>query len=101
MQTQKGVGELVLGGAIGRSLATGKQDVTRILYAGIWYRNEDAIVPYCGVEIESWKVGLSYDINTSDLNAATQGRGGLELSLKWEIPRPSLRAYKAVPCPRF
>ena len=101
LQHQRGVGEFVFGAAIGRDLIPADDNVTRIAYLGFWYRNEDAFVPYLGLELESWKLGLSYDINTSDLNVASGGAGGLELSLKWEIPRPSLRMYKAVPCPRF
>ena len=100
-QAQQNVGELIIGGALGRDLEPTNEDVTRIAYAGVWYRNQDAIVPYAGIEIESWKLGISYDINMSDLNLASQSKGGFELSLKWEIPRPSLRMYRAVPCPRF
>lgn len=100
-QAQQNVGELIVGGALGRDLEPSNEDVTRVAYAGVWYRNQDAIVPYAGVEIESWKLGISYDINMSDLNLASQSKGGFELSLKWEIPRPSLRMYRAVPCPRF
>jgi len=100
-QAQKNVGELIIGGAFGRDLEPTNEEVTRIAYAGVWYRNKDAIVPYAGVEIESWKLGISYDINMSDLNLASQNKGGFELSLKWEIPRPNLRMYRAVPCPRF
>lgn len=43
----------------------------------------DAIFPFIEVDYQSWRVGLSYDINTSDFTNASAGNGGPELSLRY------------------
>jgi len=53
----------------------------------------DAGIAVIGLRILDWDVGLSYDFNISSLDNATNGRGGLELSLL-KIFR---RAYKVEP----
>ncbi len=50
---------------------------------GAMYRLGDAVVAEFGFHIKSTVVGISYDINTSALNTATNGHGGLELSLHY------------------
>jgi Type IX secretion system membrane protein PorP/SprF len=51
--------------------------------AGVLYRANDAIVAEFGYRINSAVIGVSYDINTSALNKATNGNGGIELSLNY------------------
>jgi type IX secretion system PorP/SprF family membrane protein len=46
----------------------------------------DAIVPQLLISAYNCSVGLSYDINVSKLNAASQYRGGFELSLRFTNP---------------
>src|SRR5690606_29565531 len=41
------------------------------LYAGLWYRNKDAIFLHLGMDYGNLHAGLSYDINVSDLEEAT------------------------------
>lgn len=53
------------------------------LILGAMYRLNDAVVAEFGYHIKSAVIGLSYDINTSPLNTATNGYGGLELSLNY------------------
>ena len=50
---------------------------------GALYRYDDAIVPEVGFHMKSAMIGLSYDINTSGLKSATNGNGGIELSLNY------------------
>lgn len=71
------------------------------IYAGIWYRNEDAIIASFGLDYKQWQVGVSYDINTSSLEVASANRGGLELSLTYQFSnfKPIIRKYKR--CPTF
>lgn len=73
----------------------------RNLYGGIWYRNQDAIIASAGMDYDNWHVGISYDINTSGLESATNNRGGLELSVTYIIKnyRILTRKYKA--CPKY
>jgi type IX secretion system PorP/SprF family membrane protein len=53
------------------------------LVIGTMYRFNDAVVAEFGYHINSTVIGISYDINTSSLSAATNGHGGLELSLNY------------------
>jgi type IX secretion system PorP/SprF family membrane protein len=71
---------------IGRSYR--EYDPTPIFYAGILYRNADAVVPYVAVEHWNTRFGFSYDYNTSALSAATKGQGGAEVSLVYLLRIP-------------
>ncbi len=53
------------------------------LILGALYRMGDAAVVDVGYHINSLIIGASYDINTSSLNRATSGQGGIELSLSY------------------
>jgi hypothetical protein len=43
-------------------------------------------------------LGATYDVNTSSLKAASQSRGGIEISLIYIKRTPGARG---VPCPKF
>jgi len=73
----------------------------RRLYAGLWVRPGDAIIPSIGFEYNQWHFGATYDINTSSLQVASNQRGGLEFSLTYIISnyKASFRNYQR--CPKF
>ncbi len=50
---------------------------------GLYYRAKDSFIPYLILELDKYSIGMSYDINTSDLTTATTGRGGFEVSLRF------------------
>jgi len=50
-------------------------------YLGGQYRLSDAGIAIVGLRFQDWDVGVSYDFNVSDLQAASDGRGALEFSL--------------------
>lgn len=50
---------------------------------GAYYRLKDAIIPTVLIEFSSFELGISYDVNLSKLSGASQGRGGFEMSLKF------------------
>jgi len=94
---QGGASETVVGGAIQLSA----DDVTQndfSLYVGSWVRFNDAIIPYLGLEFNGYRLGMTYDINTSSLKAASQGTGGLEVSLIYTY---KLNKDKSINCPKF
>jgi len=71
-------------------------------YLGSWLRFSnltDAIIPYVGLDFNSFTLGLSYDVNISSLKTASQSMGGIEISLIY-IKRHS-DGRKGVPCPKF
>jgi type IX secretion system PorP/SprF family membrane protein len=64
-------------------------------------RWKDAFIPVIKLEMNSFAVGLSYDVNTSQLNTASDARGGFELSLSYLgfLHRESAK-YRVL-CPKF
>lgn len=55
--------------------------MTTAVSLGLEYRLKDALIPVIGMEYRNFNVGLSYDINMSKLIAATNRRGGFEISV--------------------
>lgn len=53
---------------------------------GTWYRNKDAFITGLLVEFGGNAIGFTYDINTSSLKQASNGRGAFELSYKYYYP---------------
>lgn len=53
------------------------------IYFGAHYRLNDAIIPQMYLEFADYMIGISYDYNTSDLNTATGGNGGFEISFRY------------------
>jgi type IX secretion system PorP/SprF family membrane protein len=99
--TQASAHELVFGGAWAVS-ATQDEDYPVNVYAGIWGRFSnvaDALIPYVGLDYGNFNIGLTYDVNISSLQSASQSRGGVEISLIY-IKKAS-DGRRAVPCPRF
>jgi type IX secretion system PorP/SprF family membrane protein len=96
-QMQNKASEIVFGGALS-ALVNGDEANPTAVYFGSWMRVNDAIIPYVGLEINGFRIGASYDINTSGLKAATASRGGSEFSLIY-IHKPV--QVKGIPCPRF
>jgi type IX secretion system PorP/SprF family membrane protein len=94
---QGGASETVIGGA----LQLGADDVNErnfSLYLGSWYRLNDAIIPYLGLEFNSYRLGVTYDVNTSSLKTGSQGVGGIEVSLIY-IYKPN--KDRSINCPKF
>lgn len=58
------------------------------VYAGCWYRVNDAIMPYAGLNYGSLQFGFSYDIVNSSLKKASPKNGSFEVSLNLLIKKP-------------
>ena len=97
-QIQNSATETVIGGALSANVNNDATNPTSV-FGGAWIRLGDAIIPYIGIEISGLRIGASYDINTSNLKAATASRGGSEFSLIY-IQKKSTNG-KGIPCPRF
>jgi len=69
-------------------------------YVGGWYRSQDAIIASAGLDYNNLNIGVSYDINTSDLERASNGKGGYELSLIYIIRKVKPVSIKP-PCPLY
>lgn len=96
--SQANARELVVGGAVQFIAADDTEPMPVSFYAGSWYRLNDAVIPYVGLEYGDVRIGATYDVNTSLLRSASQTRGGFELSLIYTRRPPS---GKGLPCPKF
>lgn len=75
--------------------------IYRTVWAGFFYRNQDAGFITAGMDYNTWKVGISYDINVSTLIPASNRRGGLEVSIIYIIDNtPPKRIIHRV-CPDY
>ncbi|RQO29990.1 hypothetical protein DBR32_13845 [Taibaiella sp. KBW10] len=72
------------------------------IYAGGWYRYQDAAMMTLGVEFKGFRIGAGYDFNTSALKSSTGGNGGFEVMLRYIAASPIESARKLLyPCGRF
>ena len=71
------------------------------LYGGLFMRTGDALLFTAAIDYDNWNLGLSYDVNISELQTASNRRGGLEISVTYIFKKyiPNLRRYKV--CPTF
>ncbi len=96
-QIQNKASETTVGAALAANLNQDAENPSAV-YLGGWMRFNDAIIPYLGLEIGGLRIGASYDLNISNLKAATASRGGSEISLIY-IRKPV--EVKGIPCPKF
>jgi len=103
--TQAGATTIVAGANLGYYFDGTAKSGSRgtALYLGASYRLEDALIILVGAEFNSFKFGISYDINISELRNASSGQGGIELSLGYELDcePQGRRGYPPISCPRF
>lgn len=87
-----GGGKLHLNRSLGKQLAVQ-------LTAGYRFSDiGDGFIPALEVNYNSWKVGISYDINVSDFNIATRRRGGPEVAVHYIITKVKpLPVFKICP----
>jgi type IX secretion system PorP/SprF family membrane protein len=95
---QAGANETVLGGAMQFNLNEEGTEKPTSLFVGSWVRLKDAIMPYIGLEFGDFRLGTTYDINTSSLKTASNSRGGIEISLIYAL-RPN--TDRNIHCPKF
>jgi type IX secretion system PorP/SprF family membrane protein len=72
----------------------------RAVSLGGHYRIDDAVIPSFALYYDQWRFGISYDINTSSLKKASNGRGGPELNLTYIMKKIRYKAGKNV-CPVY
>jgi type IX secretion system PorP/SprF family membrane protein len=96
-QVQNKSSEITIGGALAAAIDAQSTDPSNV-YIGSWFRVNDAIIPYIGLEFAGMRIGATYDVNISSLKAGSQSRGGMEISIIY-IKRPV--GFKGIPCPKF
>lgn len=79
----------------------GTPDVSA-LFAGLWYRHEDAVMATAGVEFKRFRIGFAYDMTISSLQDYAKNNGGFEVMVRYIIPTSlSFQNTKEYPCGRF
>lgn len=87
--------EILFGGGVRRVLSP---DVA--VQFSLATRLGDAFIPAFQVEWFNWTAGLSYDLNISDFDVATNKRGGFEIAVVYRtLPVPPVKTFKS--CPIF
>lgn len=92
--------EFVLGSSVKYTLVN-KLGAYRALYAGLWYRTNDAAYISVGMDYQNWFVGVSYDINLSSLIPASSGRGGIEIAIRYILNRFNPKKIVHRICPDY
>lgn len=92
--------ECVAGG-FGKYYLKPVDGITTAISLGAFYRLKDAVIVAANMDYKNYTVGISYDINTSNLIAATNRRGGFELSVIYIFKKAVPFIAKKRVCPIF
>jgi type IX secretion system PorP/SprF family membrane protein len=83
-----------------QQLNLGMYFVKKNIVAGLWYRNQDAMIALIGYQNQHFKFGYSYDITISKL--ASISAGSHEISAQFQLAcRPKHRKFRTISCPSF
>ncbi len=82
-----------------------KSNIIKEIFAGYYFRNDytttlDAHIAVIGLQIKQFRLGFSYDINSSPLKIATNKRGAFEISLIY-ISKSTVPQKITIPCDRM
>ncbi len=87
--TQSKAPDFNVGGAFEYTLSPSNLPDDLILSFGSWFRVGDAIMLVPAAEYKNWRLGFSYDLNISDLKEVSNYKGGFEISLIWNLCKPT------------
>lgn len=68
--------------------------------AGLWYRNQDAVIALVGIQNQFFKFGYSYDVTVSKLSGNTAGSHEISLQVQLQCS-PKKKKYRTISCPSF
>lgn len=81
--SQNGNHQLLGGVMYGMDLTEYDNEEPATIYAGSFLRWGDALIPVIKMDFNHMSIGVSYDVNVSKLNVASNWRGGLELTASY------------------
>ncbi|MCB0696541.1 MAG: PorP/SprF family type IX secretion system membrane protein [Chitinophagaceae bacterium] len=101
--SQGAYNELIAGGLLGwNKTEPSSSTIMFSIFGGIFYRFRDAIIPTVKVRYHDLSFGMSYDANVSKLTAASNLRGGYELTIvKTGLFRDPKYQKARTLCPHF
>lgn len=73
-----------------------ESDQPAIINAGLWYRSNEAVIPYLGFVYGNLQAGFTYDINVGSSRGVSGGLKTYELSLIFRSPG---KREHPIPCP--
>lgn len=102
-QVHQGAYSEFIGGAmIGYGLMDEGLESDRGFYGGLFFRWNDAVVPMIRLDMGTYEIGMSYDVNISRLRTASMAMGGFELSMVFKSFLNSRNTtLNSVTCPSF
>jgi hypothetical protein len=71
------------------------------IMVGAYYRHKDAFAPFVGVDYRDFLVGLSYDMNTSNLGSLSRNINSFELSVSYNPKKGTKSIFDFIRCPRL
>ena len=92
--------EYIVGGR-GKYILSEVAGARQSAYLGLFFRTKDAGFITAEYDYNNWHFGLSYDINLSTLQQASNGRGGIELSAIYILKLFKPSKYKHIICPDY
>jgi type IX secretion system PorP/SprF family membrane protein len=100
---QKAATETIFGANLGYN-PVGKKTTVKEIFGGVQMRsginNSDAFAIIAGATVGRIGFAVGYDINISDLSAATGNKGAFEISFVYKSISTVLNSY-SIPCERF
>lgn len=99
-QSQGKFKETVVGG-FGKYYLKPIDGQTTAISFGAFYRLKDAFILVANMDYRNFNVGVSYDVNTSRLIAATNRRGAFELSIIYIFKKEPVFIAKKRICPIY
>ena len=73
--------EIIIGSKCSINLSNNNKK--KELLSGIYFRNKDAFLFQLGLQINKFTTTVNYDVNTSKLMKASNGRGALEINVQY------------------
>ncbi len=92
--------EFNFGGSI-KYILTDFIGIYRTVWFGLFYRNKDAGFLTMGMDYDNFKVGVSYDINTSSLVPASRKRGSFEFAIIYIVNKTPFKRVQHRVCPNY
>ncbi len=80
---QNGNRQMLAGALLGMQIADYENGDAPVVYLGSFIRWGDAVIPVFKMDMSHLSIGISYDVNVSKLNVASNWRGGLELTASY------------------
>lgn len=89
------VDQLLVGAAIGLPFGSDYEKVNRI-YAGLFYRVGDAVIPQFSILLNQYRLGVSYDIYNRGLTGAVLNPNSFELSFSTSFGKRNTAVLRTI-----